>query len=440
MEELGIPAGATPRSVSFHTLGCKLNQYETNDLERQFAERGWRVVAFGEPADVTVVNTCTVTAKSDHRCRAALRRARRASPGATVVAAGCYAAAQEAAVAALPEVDVVLGNAGKGEVFAHLDEGGRPRRPAVAAPAASRGAFVPIRAFAGHTRAFVKIQDGCDARCAYCIVPDARGPSRSLGEGQAVAQVAALAGAGYREVVLTGVHLGTWGRDLLPPRSLAGLLGRLLEVPGLERLRLSSVEPTELSPALVAALASSDRICPHLHVPLQSGSPTVLRAMGRPYGPEEYAEAVGMVAAALPEPGIGADLIAGFPGETEEDFAASVELVRRLPLTYLHVFPYSRRPGTPAAAMPGQVARPERERRAAVLRALGREKAAAFRERHVGRTVRALVEGRPGGPATALTGNYLKVLVAAGDGDVGSLRQVRVTDHREGRLHGEILS
>ena len=428
------------RTVSFHTLGCKLNQYEANDLERQFAERGWRIVAFGEPAGVVVVNTCTVTGRSDQRCRAALRRARRTAPGGTVIAAGCYAEAQREAVAALPEVDLVLGNAGKSDVFAHLDDEGRPRGGRVAAPGATaRRTFVPIRAFAGHTRAFVKIQDGCDARCAYCIVPAARGPNRSLGEAEVVAQVGALAAAGYREIVLTGIHLGTWGRDLAPRGELAGLLGRLVELPGLERLRLSSIEPTELSPALVAALAASPKICPHLHVPLQSGSTRVLAAMGRPYGPGEYAAVIGRIAAALPEPGIGADVIAGFPGEREEDFEASLELLRGLPVTYLHVFPYSPRPGTPAAVMDGQVPLEERERRAAALRALGREKAAAFRERHVGRVVRALVEGRPGRPASALTGNYLKIQVDALAGDAGALREVRITRHCEGRLHGEIV-
>ncbi len=427
------------RTVAFHTIGCKLNQYETNDLERQFAERGWEVVAFGEPAGVTVVNTCTVTGRSDSRCRAALRKARRASPGGTVIAAGCYAQAQAEAVAGLPEVDLVLGNRGKNAVFEHLDEDGRPlaghRAPAAGA------AFVPIRAFAGHTRAFVKIQDGCDARCSYCIVPQARGASRSLSEADALGQVAALVAAGYREVVLTGVHLGGWGRDLAPRSSLAALLGRVVALPGLERLRLSSIEPTELTPELLALLAAAPTICPHLHIPLQSGSAEILRAMRRPYAPAQFAALVGRLAAALPEPGLGADVIAGFPGETERHFEETLALIRSLPLTYLHVFPYSARPGTPAAAMAGQVPHPERERRAATLRELGREKAHAFRERHVGRTVRALLEGQPGrgrGPARALTGNYLKVVVRAAPGDIGAFRDVRILRHEEGNLHGEI--
>ena len=428
------------KTVAFHTVGCKLNQYETNDLERQFADRGWQVVAFGDPADVTVVNTCTVTGRSDHRCRAALRKARRASPGGTVVAAGCYAEAQPAAVGDLAEVDLVLGNRGKAAVFEHLDEGGRPRAGRLAAgPRAwpAPAPFVPIRAFAGHTRAFVKIQDGCDARCAYCIVPQARGGNRSLPAADALAQVGALVEAGYSEVVLTGVHLGTWGCDLDPRDTLAALLARLVVLPGLGRLRLSSVEPTEFTPELLQLLASSPAICPHLHVPLQSGAASVLRAMGRPYGPAQFAQLVERLAATLPDPGIGADVIAGFPGESERDFEETAALVRSLPLTYLHVFPYSPRPGTRAAAMAGQVAPTERERRAALLREIGRGKAAAFQGRHVGRTVRALVEGRPG-RAHALTGNYLKVAVRAGAADVGTFRNITIVGYEEGALHGQL--
>lgn len=432
------------KTVSFLTVGCKLNQYETNDLERQFTERGWHVVPFGAAADVSVVNTCTVTARSDYRCRQALRRARRASPAATVVAVGCYAQAQAAALARMPEVDLVLGNGEKAGIFAHIDEKGRPLREriAIGSLAAARPAFVPIRAFSGHTRAFVKIQDGCDARCSYCIVPLARGPNRSLREEDVLRQVESLAQAGYSEVVLTGVHLGTWGRDLDPRRSLAALLRRLAAIDGLERLRLSSIEPTEFTPELLDLLASSPKICPHVHIPLQSGSPRILDLMRRPYGPEDCAALLERLAATLCNPGIGADLIAGFPGETREDHEETVRLVRSLPLTYLHVFPYSRRPGTAAAALPDQVPQEDRDQRAAALRRLGREKADAFRARHVGRTMRVLVEmlpDRKSGLACGLTGNYLKILVRTPAAAGGLYHDVRATHAEEGRLYGEII-
>jgi threonylcarbamoyladenosine tRNA methylthiotransferase MtaB len=431
------------KTVALHTVGCKLNQYETNDVERQFVERGWQVVAFGRPADVVVVNTCTVTGRSDARCRAALRKARRDCPEATLIATGCYAQAQPDAVAAIEGVDLVLGNREKAAIFAHLDDAGRPCGGRVSAAALSPEApppFTPVHAFSGHTRAFVKIQDGCDARCSYCIVPLARGPNRSLPAAEVLSQVASLAAGGYREVVLTGVHLGTWGRDLEPRGTLAGLLTRLVKLPGLERLRLSSIEPTEFTPELLELLAATPTICPHLHIPLQSGSAAILRAMHRPYGPELFAALVQRLAATLPEPGIGADVIAGFPGESAEDFEESLRLVRSLPLTYLHVFPFSRRPGTPAAAMAGQVPAEERERRAAVLRNLGREKARGFAERQVGRTVHALVQGQPGrrgGATYALTGNYLSVFVPASRSEVGHFRDVRITRLEGGQLHGE---
>jgi threonylcarbamoyladenosine tRNA methylthiotransferase MtaB len=431
------------KTVAFHTIGCKLNQHETGDLERQFAAAGWRPRAFGEPADVVVVNTCTVTAQSDARCRAALRKARRTAPGATLIATGCLAQAQPGAIAALPEVDLVLGNREKERVFSHIDEFGRPRAGRVAAGAFAAGprpAFAPVAAFSGHTRAFLKIQDGCDGACAYCIVPLARGPNRSLAADLVLGQAAQLIAAGYRELVLTGVHLGSWGHDLAPGETLAGLLARLVALPGLVRLRLSSVEPTEFTPALLELLASCPAICPHLHIPLQSGSAAVLRAMGRPYGPETFARVVQRLAATLSEPGLGADVIAGFPGEREQDFDETVALIGSLPLTYLHVFPYSPRPGTRAAALPDQVPAAERDRRAGVLRALGREKSAAFLARQVGRTVRALIQGQPGqkrGATHGLTGNYLTVFVRATQEEVGALRDLRITRLEEGRLHGE---
>ena len=430
------------KTVAFHTIGCKLNQHETNDIERQFAERGWRPVAFGEKADVVVVNTCTVTAQSDSRCRAALRKARRESPLATVIATGCCAQAQPGMLAGMAEVDLVLGNREKELMFDHLDAAGRPRAARIAAATITSGtrpAFAPVTAFAGHTRAFVKIQDGCDGSCAYCIVPLARGPNRSLPANIVLDQATHLIAAGYREIVLTGVHLGTWGRDLERPQTLAGLLARLVALPGLGRLRLSSIEPTEFTAELLDVLGATPAICPHLHIPLQSGSGSVLRSMRRPYGPEVFARVVEQLARTLPDPGLGADVIAGFPGERLADFEASVGLIRSLPLTYLHVFPFSPRPGTAAAAMANQVPAQERDRRAGVLRALGGEKSRAFNERHVGRTVRALVQGQPGrkrGATHGLTGNYLAIFVRAAREEVGFFRELRVTSHEEGKLHG----
>jgi threonylcarbamoyladenosine tRNA methylthiotransferase MtaB len=408
-------------------------------MERQFRHRGYRVVPFTEPADVYVVNTCTVTGKSDYRCRQTIRKARRRNPDATVIAVGCYAQTQPGVLAGMPEVDYVLGNREKDDLFSHIFPSGRG--VSVSSIEQGRGGyFGRIRTFGSHTRAFVKIQDGCDSRCSYCIVPFARGPNRSRSTADVLGQCGALIGEGYREIVLTGVHLGTWGRDLGDGNTLASLLRKVIALPGLGRLRLSSIEPREFTEELLEVLASPS-ICDHLHIPLQSGSPSVLRAMGRPYGPDDYRRLVDNLLRALPDAAIGADIIAGFPGEGEREFEETLAFLENLPLAYFHVFPYSKRPGTRAAEMERQVDPESRERRAAVLRALGRGKAAAFRQARLGETYRALVETQPDretGLARALTGNYLRVLVAAPPEAANTLTKVRLTSVDEGRVFGII--
>ena len=348
------------KTVAFHTIGCKLNQHETNDIERQFAERGWR-------ADrVRRAGGCR-RREHLHRDRAiGLPLPRGAAQGPAGISGGhgdrdglpCPGATRARSPGCRRSTSSSA-TGKKSAIFDHLDDDGRPRAGRVAAAALAPGtrpAFAPVTAFAGHTRAFVKIQDGCDAGCAYCIVPLARGPNRSLPADAVLAQVdetrrRRLPGDWCSPACTWAPGAATWSRA----RTLAGLLARLVAIPGLERLRLSSIEPTEFTPELLDLLAASPAICPHLHIPLQSGSAAVLRAMRRPYGPEVFARVVERLALTLPDPGLGADVIAGFPGEREEDFEESVSLIRSLPLTYLHVFPFSPRPGTPAAAMADQV-------------------------------------------------------------------------------------
>ena len=429
------------KTVAFFTLGCKLNQFETFDMERQFVNRGYRVLPFSEEAAVYVVNTCTVTGKSDYRCRQTLRKARRRNPGGVVIAVGCYAQTQPGKLAGMPEVDFVLGNSEKGDIFAHLPAIEGSRLEAATSVAGEPAApFGEIAGFGDHTRAFVKIQDGCNSRCSYCIVPFARGASRSRPAGEVRRQMDLLVSQGYREIVLTGVHLGMWGRDLSPADSLAALLRSLVTIPGLERLRLSSIEPTEFSPALLDVL-SSERICPHLHIPLQSGSAKILRAMRRPYTPEAFAGLVEDLVGRLPDCGIGADVIVGFPGEGEEDFLATRDLIDRLPLSYLHVFPYSKRPGTAAAAMPGEVPAEEKARRGTELRRLGKSKSSAYQRTRIGRTYLTLIEGRQAGSthlARGLTGNYLKVLVDAPSATANTMVNLTLTKHEGGNLYGRM--
>jgi threonylcarbamoyladenosine tRNA methylthiotransferase MtaB len=402
------------RTVAFITVGCKLNQFETEQM-REAAGRSDCSTRDGlGRADVCVVNTCTVTSKSDYRSRQAVRRAVKANPGALIIVTGCYAQRCPEEVACIEGVDVVLGNVEKDAVEAYL---GLPKQqhPVVrtTSPREMRRleSRTHLRGFGSYTRAFVKIQDGCDNRCTYCAVPLARGSSRSKRPDEVIGEIETLAAGGYREVVLTGVHLGSYGRDLEPRTSLATLLKRIATVKALARSRLSSVEPTDLTAELVEVLADREsRICPHVHVPLQSGDDGILKAMGRPYGQARYREVIEAVAAAVPDCGIGADVMVGFPGETDEAFLNTCRLVRDLPITYLHVFAFSRRAGTPAAGMAAQVGPEIKKQRSQALRQIGAEKSRAFRAGLVGRTVEALVLGARGrASATGLAGNYLRV-------------------------------
>jgi threonylcarbamoyladenosine tRNA methylthiotransferase MtaB len=429
------------RSVGFITIGCKLNQFETEQMREAAALLGYLAAEDPVGADVCVINTCTVTSKSDYRSRQAVRRVIRTNPGALVVVTGCYAQRSPAEVAAMPGVDVVLGNPEKEEIGAYLGlskqaeplvRAGEPGRVDLVAPRRH------LRGFGRYTRAFVKIQDGCDNRCAYCAVPAARGRSRSKRTEEVRGEVETLVGEGYREIVLTGVHLGAYGRDLAPRTSLARLLASLADLQGLARLRLSSVEPTDLTGELVELAADpSSKVCPHFHVPLQSGDNDVLRSMGRPYDREHYRRVIDNITASVSLCGIGADVMVGFPGETARAFANTRDLVRDLGLTYLHVFSFSTRPGTQACHLPAHVDPETRAARSAEMRRMGKEKAAAFRKSLVGKTVDTLVLAKADSiGATGLSGNYVKVNFKATVAP-NTLVRARVVECAEGAVWAE---
>jgi threonylcarbamoyladenosine tRNA methylthiotransferase MtaB len=420
--------------VAFATLGCRLNQVDSQQIQAALEARGFSTVPFGAAADVVVVNTCTVTARAEVSDRQAIRRARRANPDACLVVTGCWAQTSAAEVARQAGVDLVVGNADKARLPALLDEVLRaPRGPARVEVGDLRGARVdtvevPARV-PGRSRAFVKVQDGCQHRCAFCIVPRARGASRSLEPARVLDQARRLVADGHPEITLTGVDLGHYGADLVPRTSLAVLLRALAEIPGLRWLRLSSLLPAYFSEELLDVLTSAPAIAPHFHVPLQSGSDRVLRSMRRPYRVAMYRALVERLAAAFPVLGLGADVIAGFPGETHDDAAATEALIEALPFTYVHVFPYSDRIGTEAAARPGHVDRATIARRAARLRALGAAKAAAFRLALVGRTEDALVletRDRATGGLVGLTGQYVEVVFDGPDALMRRVARVRV--------------
>jgi threonylcarbamoyladenosine tRNA methylthiotransferase MtaB len=426
------------------TFGCKVNQYDSAGLAQELAARGWRRVSDGAAPDVIVVNTCTVTARADQEARQTIRRMHREFSRTPIWVTGCYAQRAPQEVAALPGLAGVLGNREKLDWPACLGETAAAGHPAVRV-----GSFAPEEAFAalrptqfpGHTRGSLKIQDGCGQACSYCIVPQVRGPSRSLAPDEVERGLLDLAAAGFQEVVLTGIDLGQYGRDLRPPLSLAALLRRLAAVSWPCRLRLSSLEPQEISPELIKALRAIPGLCPHFHLPLQSGADPVLAAMGRPYRSEDFREVVRELYRRFPEAALGLDMLVGFPTETIRDFEATYALAASLPATYLHVFPFSPRPGTPAASLPPLPAR-EVKARAKSLRELGRHKQGEFYRRQLGRIVEVLVEG-PAGPSGWLKGlseNYLRVVLPGPPAWQNRRLPVRLKEMRGGALVGESLS
>jgi threonylcarbamoyladenosine tRNA methylthiotransferase MtaB len=431
-------------TASFYVenFGCRATQADGAAIERQFEERG--LVRAGAPAqsEIVVLNTCTVTASADQDARAAIRRIRRENPDCKIVVTGCYAQRAPEEVASLPGVAHVIGNSHKHRlaeiVVASSRRDGRERITSQAAfvslsslmPEGRSEIFVsdifahtellaaPVFDGTGlgtsndRTRPNLKVQDGCDNRCSFCVIPSVRGQSRSLPLGQIVSEVDALVNAGYREVVISGINLGRWGRDLDTPLRFENMIREILDRTSLEKLRISSVEPMDWSDELIGLMANSPRVAKHAHVPMQSGSDRVLRAMHRKYRPWHYREKLQRIRAAIPTAAVGADVMVGFPGEGNADFEETRLLIEELPFTYLHVFTYSSRPGTPAAGMrdqiPVQVAR-ERNR---ILRELAARKKLAFMQSFVGKTVEAITLNVCDGKSTeALTDNYLKLLL-----------------------------
>lgn len=431
-------AGAAPstgrRRVAIDTHGCKLNQADSRQLARQFQAAGCQLVAAAAAADIYILNTCTVTANADAKARQALRAARRANPDALIVAAGCYPQRAAAELAQLPAVSMVIGNAEKDRLVAMVLAALEP-----AAPPAGNPAPLPFPGTApGRSRAMVKIQEGCDQVCAYCIVPKVRGRERSIPPETIIGQLAQLTAEGYREAALTGTQLGTYGFDL-PGINLAGLLRRILAETAIERLRVSSLQPQEIGPELLDLWTAEARLCPHFHLPLQSGSDAILQAMRRRYTAAQFAATVERIRDALPAAGITADVIVGFPGETAAHFQETVALARAMEFSDLHIFPYSRRPGTTADYLAGQVAPPLKKERAAAMQALAQESFAQFRRRQLGQTRPVLWEsGRPEPGLTqgrGLTDNYIRVHTA-GERDGGESRRNAITPARLVALAG----
>lgn len=444
-------------TVAFYTLGCKVNYYESEALKGQFFREGFEPVDFDAGADVYVFNTCTVTHLADRKSRQAIRRAKRKNPRALVAVIGCYAQLQPEVLAELQEVDILQGTADRMSLpervkRALADEQPGEGDPVEIMPASANVTFeeMPWQSQGGRTRAFLKIQDGCDRFCTYCVVPLARGPLRSLPPSRVFHYLQEIANAGYREVVLTGIHLGLYGVDLDPPRALADLLEDVSSLDGSMRIRLSSVEPADISEQLVDVLKSDRRFCPHLHIPLQSGDDQILEAMGRPYRTMQYSYLVRYLEAEIQDLAISSDIIVGFPGESERHFQNTLRFVEKCGFSRLHVFKYSPRRGTRAAQLSPQVPHLEKEKRSRQMIALGEELSRRYQDRFVGKKLPVLLENPVQGEADllqlegqvtweGLTPNYLRVQIPCEDAKKGELYQARIRDSYPGYLLGNCV-
>jgi threonylcarbamoyladenosine tRNA methylthiotransferase MtaB len=425
-------------TFSIENFGCRATEADAAALRRELLARGLTLTGEQASADVVVLNTCTVTAAADSQAREAVRKIHRANPQARIVVTGCYAQRAPEELAAINGVAWVIGNSHQAEIpeivrglgareastdfvpVAELEDDpmSLARGPAKILTgdifAQSTVQIAPATLMAGdRTRPILKIQDGCNNRCSYCVIPFVRGRSRSLPPDAVVREARMLGAAGAKEIVLSGINLGSYGRDLVPRAALADVVQRILAETQLEQLRFSSIEPQDITEDFVALVASSERLARHFHVPLQSGCDRILRAMHRWYRTEHYAERVNLIRRLLPDAAIGADVIVGFPGETDAEFRTTFEFIERLPLTYLHVFSFSTRPGTAAAALSDAVPLQTIRERARALRELAGRKSAAFRASLFGSTMRALTLARGGDDWTeALSGNYLKLRIA----------------------------
>jgi threonylcarbamoyladenosine tRNA methylthiotransferase MtaB len=411
-------------TVAIATLGCKVNQFESESLMDSLEQRGYSLVPPGEKADIVIINTCTVTHRADFQSRQMIRRAVRSNPGSLVIVTGCYSQVAPDATERMEGVAYLLGNSEKVKIpdLLPLMQQGRQPRVQVGDILKER-VFrdVPLHSFHRHTRAFLKIQDGCNACCSYCIVPYARGPSRSLPPEKVLENLMRLKEKGFKEVVLTGIHIGGYGLDLSPASSLKTLLKGIEQEDSPSRIRLSSIEPLDFSAGLIELLSGSSKVCPHLHIPIQSGDDGILKRMNRNYDCSFLFRLIREIHERIPGASIGADVIAGFPGESEERFESTYALVDSLPFSYLHVFPYSKRRGTPASAFSGTVGDRVIKMRAERLRKLGKEKRLAFYRRFLHEKMEVLMEGRAGKSKDRLKGlskNYVPVLLSLENGSI----------------------
>jgi len=429
------------------TLGCKVNQSESEAIVRQLESCDWSPASHNNASEITIINTCTVTQKASMQSRQAVRQAIRANPNSRIVVTGCYAQTEPKVFEKINGIDYIIGNADKhriGEILAADRNSADGHTVTINNDIRQSGPLKPspTAVCSSRTRPFLKIQDGCDALCTYCIVPHARGPSRSLPAANVLKSIKALSVAGYQEIVLTGIHLGRYGCDLIPATSLCELLDDIDRSKLIQRVRLSSIEPLELTDDLIQRVADSQRFCRHFHIPLQSGNDSILNKMKRPYTVDIFRQRITKVRDQIPDAAIGVDTLIGFPGETDAAFNSTYDLINELPITYLHVFPFSARPGTPAARYPDKVAPEVIKKRCEKMRRLGQAKRLQFNRNFIGKAVEILVESTRHAATGRLKGvssNYIPVLINADDHLINTLVTVKLTDQIDNALMGTIV-
>lgn len=435
------------KTVAFYTLGCKVNQYDTQAMMEQFQSRGYRIVDFDEKADVYVVNTCTVTNLADRKSRQMIRKAYRTNPEAVIAVVGCFAQRSAEEAVKIPGVKLVLGTQERNRIVDLVEQAQSTGEVVVDVKdimKVKEFESIPISSYEGRTRAILKVQEGCNQFCTYCIIPYTRGPIRSRHPQEVLEEAKRLADAGFKEIVLTGIHLASYGMDLqkeLEGVDLVYLLEGLNSIEGLARIRLGSIEPNFITWEFVKGMQRLHKVCPHFHVPLQSGSDTVLKRMKRRYTTEQYSQAIGMIRETFPDAAITTDVMVGFPGETDAEFEETVDFVQRIGFSRLHVFQYSRREGTPAAHFPNQVPARIKEERSRILIGVGYEMARRYMEGFVGRIEDVYFEQEsPYGPQTyeGYTRHYIRV-VASSPADLrGQILQVLLKETRDDYMVGKV--
>lgn len=430
-------------SAAFVTLGCKVNQFESEVMEGLFKEAGYDIVEHSQPADVYVINTCSVTSLGDKKSRQLIRRVQRQNPDAIIAVTGCYAQIAPEQIKAIEGVRVVLGTANRRRIVEYVEQAiyqnGKIIDGVTDIMKVREFEDIPILDMPTRTRAFLKIQEGCTNFCSYCIIPFTRGPLRSRPLGSVRREAEKLLANGFKEIVFTGIHLGAYGRDFKDGTSLADAARAVLDLPGLRRLRLSSLESIELSDELLTLLRDNPRFSHHLHLPLQAGSDYVLKRMNRHYDREEFSRLLTRVREAVPGVSVSTDVIVGFPGETEEMFAESLEYIRSLKFSRMHVFPYSPRTGTPAAEMPDQVPEPVKKERVHRLQAVAGEMAGEYCQSYLGTVQRVLLETDTQGEKDGLTDTYIRVYTND-EAELGEIYDVRLERLYKDGIYGTIIN